>query len=192
MSSLSHDDFIYTLESTRVLREPDRRIDTFGSTQFEFSLISELMDSAGEVRIREGRIEAGRPPILRPEGYEDLTFDGFGEYADSFREWFRQSGGNLAFLKYGFSFAKTDLSESLVHDSIEAVCDKVTGEVEASGNPLKAVILGIDDTWEISLLKFTFEYPIHAGVRWILTLFSSWSMSSISNDEACSERPILR
>ncbi len=157
MSSLSHDDFIYTLESTRVLREPDRRIDTFGSTQFEFHLISELMDSAGEIRVREGRIEAGRPTILRPEGYEDLMFEGFGENADAFRDWFRQSGGNLAFLKYGFSFAKTDLSESLVHDSVEAVCDRVVDEVESSGNPLRAVILGIDETWEISLLKFTFD-----------------------------------
>lgn len=157
MSSLSHDDFIYTLETTRVLREPDRRIDTFGSTQFEFSLISELMDDAGEIRIREGRIEAGRPRILRPEGHEDLLFDGFGEHAEAFRDWFRHSGGNLAFLKYGFSFSKTDLSESLVHDSLEAVCDRVIGTVETSGNPLKAVIHGIDDTWEISLLKFTFD-----------------------------------
>ena len=157
MSSLSHDDFLYTLESTRVLREPDRRIDTFGSTQFEFHLISELMDSVGEVRVREGRVEAGRPTILRPEGYEDLMFDGFGENADAFREWFRQSAGNLAFLKYGFTFAKTDLSESLVHDSIEAVCDRVLTEVEGRNSPLRAVILGVDDTWEISLLKFTFD-----------------------------------
>lgn len=157
MSALSHDDFIYTLEATRVLREPDRRIDTFGSTQFEFHLISELMDSVGEVRVREGRIEAGRPRILRPDGYEDMMFEGFGENADAFREWFRQTGGNLAFLKYGFSFAKTDLSESLVHDSVEAVCDRVIGQVESNGNPLRAVILGIDETWEISLLKFTFD-----------------------------------
>ncbi|MCB1065122.1 MAG: hypothetical protein KDN20_19675 [Verrucomicrobiae bacterium] len=157
MSSLSHDDFIYTLESTRILREPDRRIDTFGSTQFEFHLISELMDSVGQVRVREGRIEAGRPTILRPGGYDDFMFDGFGENADAFREWFRMSGGNLAFLKYGFTFAKTDFSESLVHDNVESVCDRVIREVESNGNPLRAVIYGVDDTWEISLLKFTFD-----------------------------------
>jgi len=156
-SSLSHDDFVYTLESTRILREPDRRIDTFGATQFEFHLVTELMDSVGEVRVREGRIEAGRPRILRPEGYDDLLFDGFGENADAFREWFRETGGNMAFLNYGFTFAKTDLSESLVNDSIEAVCDRVVDRVESTGNPLRAVILGIDDTWEISLLKFTFD-----------------------------------
>lgn len=157
MASLSHDDIVYTLETTRILREPDRRIDTFGATQFEFHLISELMDRSGEVRVREGRIEADRPKILRPEGYEDLMFEGFGEHADAFRKWFLETGGNIAFLKYGFSFAKTDLSESLVHDSVEAVCDRVVAEVESRGNPLRAVIFGVDDTWEISLLKFTFD-----------------------------------
>lgn len=157
MAELSHDDILYTMETTRVLREPDRRIDTFGSTQFEFRLISELMDSVGEVRVREGRIQADRPRILRPEGYNDLMFEGFGEYADDFRNWFREVGGDIAFLKYGFSFAKTDLSESLVHDSLEAVCDRVVAESDRRASPLSAVICGVDDTWEISLLKFTFD-----------------------------------
>ena len=34
----SPDDVQYALETTRVLYEPDRRIDTFGSTRFEFEL----------------------------------------------------------------------------------------------------------------------------------------------------------
>ena len=49
-------DFQYALENTHVLHEPDRRIDTFGTTQFEFQLVSELMDSVSAVRVREGRI----------------------------------------------------------------------------------------------------------------------------------------
>lgn len=153
----SHDDFLYAMETTRVLREPDRRIDTFGATSFEFHLISETMDRAGEIRVREGRVEADRPRILRPQGYRDLLFEGFGENAEAFRRWFRESGGNVAFLNYGFSFAKTDISETLVHDTLEAVCDRVVSEVESRGNPLRAVIQGVDDTWEISLLKFTFD-----------------------------------
>lgn len=45
-------DIQYALENTQVLHEPDRRIDTFGSTQFEFQLVSELMDSVNATRIR--------------------------------------------------------------------------------------------------------------------------------------------
>src|SRR6187402_3313764 len=40
----SPDNIQYALETTRVLLEPDRRIDTFGDTRFEFQLLSELMD----------------------------------------------------------------------------------------------------------------------------------------------------
>ena len=100
MSALTHDDFIYAIESTQVLYEPDRRIDTFGTTNFEFHLISELMDNVNQVRIREGRIEAERPRILRPEGYEDLNFEGFGEQAEAFRSWFRENAADISFLKY--------------------------------------------------------------------------------------------
>ena len=60
-------------------------------------------------------------------------------------------------VQYGFNFRKNDVKESLVHDSFEEVCERVAGRVESSGNPLAAVIKGVDDTWEICLLKFTLE-----------------------------------
>ena len=66
----SPDDIQYALETTRVLREPDRRIETFGETRFEFQIISELMDQVGQVRIRTGEVEAMRPRILRPASGE--------------------------------------------------------------------------------------------------------------------------
>jgi len=157
MSALTHDDFIYAIESTQVLYEPDRRIDTFGTTDFEFHLISELMDNANQVRIREGRIEAERPRILRPEGYEDLNFEGFGEQAEAFRSWFQENAADVSFLKYGFNFIRSDISESIVHDQFDAVCDRVVEDIRSSGSPMKAVIQGVDDTWEVSLLKFTLE-----------------------------------
>ncbi len=69
----SPDDIQYALETTNVLYEPDRRIDTFGTTRFEFQLLSELMDSVGRVRIRSGEVEAHRPTIIRPEEYPNKS-----------------------------------------------------------------------------------------------------------------------
>ena len=148
---------MYAMETTRVLHEPDRRIETFGTTSFEFHLITELMDSTAQVRVREGRIDAERPKILRPDGYQDVNFEGFGEQAEAFREWLKQAGGDLAFLKYGFNFVRGEMSESVVHDSIEVVSDRVVGEIENSNKPLNAVIAGIEDGWEFCLLKFTMD-----------------------------------
>ncbi len=153
----SDDDIQYALETTKILHEPDRRIDTFGTTSFQFILVSELMDSVSEVRIRNGTIDADRPRILRPDGYEDLNLEGFGEQAEAFKDWFKRSGGNLAFLKYGFNFSKHNVTESVLHEGMEEVCDRVLEDIRVSGNPLSALIQGVDDTWEISLLKFSME-----------------------------------
>ncbi len=156
MGSLSFDDITYAIENTVVLHEPDRLIDTFGTTNFEFQLITEPMDSVGKVRIREGRMEAERPRILRPEGYEEMFFEGFGEQAAVFSDWFKQHG-NLVFFKYGFNLAKKSFSEEIVHESSAAVRDRILEEIRRSGSPSRALICGIDDSWEVSLIKFTME-----------------------------------
>ena len=47
-------DFHYAMENTRVVIQPQRTIETFGSTSFRFLLVSELMDEVNAVRIRGG------------------------------------------------------------------------------------------------------------------------------------------
>ncbi len=62
-------------------------------------------------------------------------------------------------LKYGFQFRRSEVSERVVHDSFEAVSERIRAEVEASQDdePLSAVLQGIDDAWEVCLLKFTMD-----------------------------------
>ena len=150
----SQDDIHYALETTRVLHEPDRRIETFGETRFEFQLISELMDCTGEV-------EAQRPRILRPEAYRDIELEGFNPTArarfDKMLEKFRAEGKDLAFLQYGFQFRRGEVHEEIIHDNIDAVRERVLEDLRRTGNPARAIIEGVDDAWEISLLKFSFE-----------------------------------
>lgn len=157
----SPDDIQYALEATRVLHEPDRRIDTFGETRFEFQLLSELMDRVGEVRIRSGEVEAQKPRILRPESYRDVELDGFNPGArarfDEMIEKFRAEGRNLAFLQYGFRFRRGEVHEEVVAESIDSVRDRVLEDIRRTGNPSRAVIEGVDDAWEISVLKFSLE-----------------------------------
>jgi len=157
----SPDDIQYALETTRVLREPDRRIDTFGETRFEFQLLSEPMDRAGEVRIRSGEVEAMRPRILRPDAYREIELEGFNDNArkrlDSLIDKFKSDGRDLAFLQYGFQFRRSQVTEEIVHDSLETVRDRVLEDLRRTGNPARAIIEGVDDAWEVSLFKFAFE-----------------------------------
>ncbi len=157
----SQDNIHYALETTRVLREPDHRIQTFGETRFEFQLISELMDRVGEVRIRTGEVEAQRPRILRPEAFREIEFEGFNDSArarfEKMVEKFRAEGKDLAFLQYGFQFRRGEVHEEIVHDSMDAVRERVLEDIRRSGDPSRAVIEGVDDAWEVCILKFSFE-----------------------------------
>lgn len=163
----SPDDVQYAMETTRVLLEPDRRIDTFGDTNFEFLLLSELMDEAGEIRVRTGAVEAMRPRLVKPDGIADIELEGFGDEArerfDRLVAHMREQGQELAFLNYGFRFKRGDVREELVHDPLEVVRDRVMEEARRRGNPAQVIIEGVDDAWEVSIFKFTLEM-IHQSV----------------------------
>ncbi len=57
---MTRDDFDYAIENTHVIVAPEQQIATFGTTSFDFYLISELMDRVDQVRIRNGKIHAER------------------------------------------------------------------------------------------------------------------------------------
>ena len=135
-------------------------IDTGGSTRFRFHLLTESMDRVDEVHVREGTVHAERPQLLTPAHHAQLLLDNFGEKARAFAEWLRQPGGPMAaVLKYGFQFRRSEISQHAVHEPIEAVGERLCAQVSASHDrdPLSAVIRGVDDAWEVCLLKFTMD-----------------------------------
>src|ERR1700757_2190461 len=154
---MTRDDFDYALENTHVILAPERQIATFGNTSFNFYLISELMDRVDQVRIRNGKVHAERPQILTPEHYCRLLLEGFGEKAQQYVNRLREHARNIAVLRYGFQFRKTDLSEQTLRDSIGAVINRTKRRVERKDESLSAVIHGVDDAWEVCLLKFTID-----------------------------------
>ncbi|MDQ6654502.1 MAG: hypothetical protein M3Y80_01625 [Verrucomicrobiota bacterium] len=153
----SEDDFQYAVENTRVIHAPERQIATFGSTSFRFYLISELMDRVNEVRVREGDIHADRPQIVTPDHFARLLLEGFGEKAQRYADQLRERLRNVAVLRYGFQFRKSGVTENTVRDSLDAVIARTTRTVENSGEPLTVVLQGVDDAWEVCLLKFTID-----------------------------------
>ena len=154
---MKRDDFDYAIENTQVIVAPEGRIDTFGSTSFSFYLISELMDRVDQVRVRNGKIHAERPQILTPEHLRQLLLDGFGDKAQRYVERLQDNLRNIAVLRYGFQFRKTDVTEETVRDSMDAVITRTRRRVESANEPMSAVIQGVDDAWEVCLLKFTID-----------------------------------
>ena len=154
---MKKDDFEYAIENTQVILAPERQIATFGGTSFHFYLISELMDRVNQVRVRNGKIHAERPQILTPEHFRRVLLDGFGEKAQHYMDQLHDHLRNIAVLRYGFQFRKTDVTEETVRDSMDAVITRTKRRVENANEPLSAVIQGVDDAWEVCLLKFTID-----------------------------------
>jgi len=63
----------------------------------------------------------------------------------------------FAVLRYGFQFRKTDVVEKTVRASMASVIEETKAQVERADEPLSAVIQGVDDAWEVCLLKFTID-----------------------------------
>ena len=148
----------YAMQQTRILYVPDRRIDTFGETRFNYRLLSEPMDEVGTTRIRSGWVEAAKPRILRPVDLVGIETEGFSEQAQQFFDWMEQHGASLkALFQYGFRFSRTEVMSEVVHDSMANVADRVKQEALSSGDAYRAVIQGVDDAWEVSLLRFMTE-----------------------------------
>jgi len=156
-SILKQDDIEYALENTQVILAPERQIATFGTTSFEFHLISELMDRVDQVRVRTGRIDAERPQILSPEYFSRLLLEGFGDKAQQYVERLRERARQIAVLRYGFQFRKSAVAEETVSASLQSVIDRTRRTVETGADPRGAIIQGVDEAWEVCLLKFTID-----------------------------------
>lgn len=63
----------------------------------------------------------------------------------------------MAFLKYGFQFRRGDVVENIVHNPLEEVVGNIKSAVNRSDEALSAIIQGVDDAWEVCLLKFTVD-----------------------------------
>lgn len=150
------DDFNYAMENTRVVIAPSSTIETYGQTSFRFRLVTEPMDEIGSVRLRRGIIHAERPRILAPHYVSKLLLEGFGERAKGFAEWMEEQN-NFHILKYGFSLKKTDLSEILLKEPKETLLERLEEEIRRDDDPMDTLIEGIDDAWEVCLMKFTMD-----------------------------------
>lgn len=157
------DDFHYALENTKVIHPPQRRLETFGTTVLNYHLITEEMDAVNRMRVREGRIHAQKPELVTPDGFAKLLLDGFGEKAEKYADAVSQFASQIAVLKYGFTFRKDEIRRYDVTGPLAEVSAKVRAEVESKGDPLAAVLTGVDDGWEVCLLKFALDMVLTSG-----------------------------
>ena len=150
-------DFWYAVHNTEVVAAPRRHLETFGNTLINYHLVSELMDNVGQVRVREGRMQAMRPQIITPSAYGNMILEGFGEQAGKYVEWLREHEDHVRILRYGYTLKQEAFSEHVVTDKLEAVLERVKQEVAGKDDPFGAVINGVDAPWDVCLVRLFWQ-----------------------------------
>jgi hypothetical protein len=146
----------YVVEHTEVLRAPKQRLATFGISNIYYYLVTEpvyleLTPSNQETVVREGEIIARRPKIVTPYYLLNL-FQGF-EHGQEYAEYILKTyGPNEPGLLY--QYQNKPREANIVSAPLEAVVETLNQQIDQQGNLLAAIIRGVDEMWDISLMKF--------------------------------------
>ena len=120
------------------------------------------MDSVNVVR--EGKVVASKPRIVTPQYL--INLEGFSAEANRFLEILARKYPQEPGIFY--SYKNESLEMNIVSEPTEVVIDNISQLIDKQGNPLTAIIKGVDEMWDVSLLKFTFEltrHSIHGNVQ---------------------------
>ena len=146
----------YAIENTELVRPPRQALATFGISDIRYYLLTQpvytdITGNTEETVVREGRVIAERPKIVTPYYLLNL-FQGFEhgqEYADYV---LRTYGANEPGLLYRYRNEPSGMN--ILASPVESVIENINQEIERSENPLSTIIKGVDELWDISLMKF--------------------------------------
>lgn len=139
------------ITNTRVLKAPKQNLSTFGSTNIYYYLITELVEHTSI--IREGRVIAAKPKIVTPTYL--INLEGFSGPAKRYIEMMAEKNPQEPGIFY--TYKNEPFTMNIVSEPTEQILEKIEKQINISGDPLTAIIKGVEEMWDVSLLKFTFE-----------------------------------
>ena len=157
MSNDKEFDFWYAVNNTKLITTPTSKLETFGDTIVNYSLICEDMDNVNKICIKEGQIKALKPTIITPDILGKLNLNDFGSDANEYAEWLKNNAKELNIMQYGFSIYKQEIKEYFITDNIDNVVERVRKEKEKENDPLSAILIGVNSPWEVCLLKLVVD-----------------------------------
>ncbi len=156
-----NEEFLKVMMNTEVVRLPRQDLATFGTTVVTYNVITRPLYEAidtdkqrDEAVLRRGTVKAERPQIVTP-GYLSRSA-GFGAEAEEFL---------LDLIKRGhaedpgllYSYSNDPAGMEIVGARPEVLAERISAEIERESRAREAVILGVDELWDVSLMKFIFD-----------------------------------
>lgn len=146
------------LENTEILLEPDDLIYTDRDTTLHYFVLSEpyyleeFPKEGPETKIREGEITWEKPKLLTPDYM--INMSGFSGEAKQAMQMIAQENPDLAALLYKMNYKKQSIRTFTLAKEIEAAEAKIREDIDQSTDKLTVIIKGVDELWDVSLMKF--------------------------------------
>ena len=147
------------VEQTEILRAPKQSLTTFGTTNIYYYLVTEpayaeLTPNTQETVVREGRVIAEKPKIVTP--YYLSSLEGFSDnarrYFDSLVQMYGRSVQGLL-----YAYRNEPKEMNIVSNNLLEVVAKLNEDLDRRNDPLTTIIKGMDEMWDVALIKFIFE-----------------------------------
>jgi hypothetical protein len=144
---------------TEVLRFPRQSLTTFGTTNIYYYLVTEpayleLAPNTSETVVREGRVIAEKPKIVTP--YYLSSLEGFSDnarrYFDSLVQMYGHSVQGLL-----YAYRNEPKEMNIVSNNLPETVAKLNEDIDRRNDPLTTIIKGMDEMWDVALIKFIFE-----------------------------------
>ena len=153
-------DWMRAIERTFVVRNPKQQLATFGSTSITYYVVTEPiyqeLDAAeSEGVIRTGKVVAARPTIVTPS--YALNLQGFSAEAYEYLNHLaRQFGPTSPGILYQYTNEAHKVE--IVKGAPSEIAGRISNDLDQREENLSVVLVGVDELWDIALLKFMYEF----------------------------------
>ena len=133
---------------------------TFGATNIAYYVVTEpiyreLDASTQEGAVRTGRVKAERPAVVTPT--YAMSLQGFSPEAYEYlRDVARQSGPNSPGILYQYRNEEGKLD--IVSGVPSEIAHNISRDLDRRQEDLSVVMVGVDELWDVALLKFIYEF----------------------------------
>ena len=153
-------DWVRAVEQTMVVRFPTQYLETFGLTTLSYYVVTEpiyreIEPESREGVVRTGKVVAEKPSIVTP--YYAMNLQGFSSDAYRYLEHVSERyGPNSPGILYQYR-NEPDNTEILTGSPLE-IAHRIDDDLTQRGEKLAVVMIGVDQLWDVALLKFIYEF----------------------------------
>ena len=149
------------VEKTWIARFPKQHLATFGTTNLAYYVVTEPvyvdldLDRKEEGVVRTGRVIAERPAVVTPT--YAMNLHGFSPEAYEYlRDTARSYGPNSPGIlyKYKNEAHKVDILSGPPSE----IAYRISDDLDRRKEDLSVVLVGVDELWDVALLKFIYEF----------------------------------